>query len=159
MHLQRVYKLRLSRNATRRRRGASVLEAAIVLPVLLLFLLSGLELGLMLIRKNALAEAARGGARAAIVRGSRCDAAMQMGPATVECTASDNNGVADACRRMLPTMNPAEVDIEVRWPSASNEAGELVTVNVSYEHRFTTPFMDHLLPAQLQSESTMSIAR
>ena len=58
------------------RRGATLVEAAIVLPVFLLLVFGIIELGLAVARYNMLAEVARDGARMAIVHGA--DAPPEM---------------------------------------------------------------------------------
>ncbi len=53
----------------RRRRGAAVLETALVLPAFLIITLGTLDLGVGVFRYHVLAQVARHGARQAIVHG------------------------------------------------------------------------------------------
>ncbi len=58
------------KRTARLRRGATLVEAALVTVALLSLLLGTLDLGIAVLRYNMLAEAARTGARMAIVHGS-----------------------------------------------------------------------------------------
>ena len=143
----------------RQNKGATMVECALVLLVTLLLIFGSLEIGLLVIRSNAVAESARRGARAAIVRGSAAHEMTPLGPETMQFTADADNDIARACRAVLPTMLPAQVDCEVEWPTGSNDLEAPVVVTVHYTHEFTVPLLNAFGNVDLSSTSTMSIAR
>jgi Flp pilus assembly protein TadG len=146
-------------SARRRRRGAAMVEAAIVLPVCVLFLLGLLELSLALVRHTVMAEAARRVARAAMIHGAGAAAVQgHWGPAAVSIYASDNHPAAAAVRDVLMTLDPSQVQISIQWPDGDNQYDQRVQVGVTYRHQALLPipgWYDHL---DLQGSSTMRIA-
>src|SRR3954454_7531896 len=83
------------RRGRRGRRGATMLEAAIVLPVFVLLVFSMIDLGLGVFHYNMLSQAARHGVRQAIVHGKFAPPSWNGGPwgtATINTTA-DATGV------------------------------------------------------------------
>ena len=150
--MKRAHSYRLSS-----RRGASVVEGAIVLAVTLLLVFGGLDLGLAVTRYNALCEGARRAARSAIVRGAASTQLGSLGPTSMDFAAADSNAVADSFRYVLPTMNPAEVDVRVEWPDGSNQVGDRVRVTLEYQHRSVVPAFLGLGNLDLKAVSTMSI--
>ena len=140
-----------------RRRGVTAVESAVVLSSVLVLVFGAFEIGVMTLRQSALSEAARLGARAAIVRGA--DSSLEtVGPDPILCNAEASNPIANACRRMLPTMSPQEVTIEVEWPEG-NELDDEVKVTISYPHRFTIPIIGAKSELVLESQSRMIISR
>ncbi len=163
----RTFRIRKRRCA---RRGATIVEMAIVLLTFLTLVLGMLDLGLGVARYNSLAHAARQGARQAIVHGSMADRLGVWGPATVEFSLSasppsivlPSTDAADIAAFIQPTLvhfNPAEVTVKVKWESG-NEFGQPVTVTLSAPYRpmMTFIFGNSVSPIKLTAESTMSIA-
>ncbi len=134
------------------------MEAAITLPVFLFLVLGMMDLGIAVQRRNLVAEAARMGARQAIVHGSD---AVQLGPWTAD------SAVAGVRARLEPLMAasgiaPADFDVSVTYqkndPNADhNSPGSTVVVRVSvdYEHVVPFPAFD---PITVASESSMIIS-
>ena len=74
-----------------------MVETAIVLSVYLMLILGTFDLGTATYRYNTLSQAARQGARQAIVHGSLASPAMTVwGPSTYNCTAGDGSAYAQA---------------------------------------------------------------
>jgi len=142
-----------------RRRAAALVEAAVVLPVCVLFLLGLLELSLALVRHTVMAEAARRVARAAIIHGTNATSAQgHWGPAIVSINAAANHPAAASVRDVLMTLDPAQVQISIQWPDGGNKCDQRVQVGVTYRHQPLIPipgWYDHL---DLQGSSTMRIA-
>ena len=70
--------MRLCKRHTRRR-GATLLEAAIIIPVFLLFVLGTVDVGLAVLRYNILSQGARQGARTAMVHGENATSGWNGG--------------------------------------------------------------------------------
>jgi Flp pilus assembly protein TadG len=140
------------------RRGASLVEGAVVLVVTFLLIFGGLDMGLAVTRYNALCEGARRAAREAIVHGESSTQLGSLGPANMEFTANESNDIADAFRYVLPTINPAEVDVLVEWPDGGNQINDRVRVTLEYQHRSVVPVFLGVGTLNLKAISTMSIA-
>ena len=70
------------------RRGAAMVEAAIILPVFLLLIFGMIDVGMGVFRNNLLSEAARHGARQAIVHGAFAPTGWDGGPWGPRATAA-----------------------------------------------------------------------
>lgn len=155
--MQNMMKQRPATKATPRR-GAVLVEAAITLPVFLLLVFGLIDLGIAVQRYNLCAEAARIGARMAIVHGSD---ASRLGPWT------SANAEAGIRARIDPLMaaaavNPADVHVTVTYLKTADEKDNnapgsevLVRVTVDYEHLVSFLNLDSLT---VGSESRMIIS-
>jgi hypothetical protein len=140
------------------RRGAALVEAAVVLGIFLILLLGSLDLMLTVFRDNTLAQAARRLARAAIVRGESVSGfAEPWGPDAYSGTADDDTDQAAAIRDVLVAVDPADVQIQISWPDAGNAAGDRVEVVVSMQHQPIVASLFGVDPYRLTSTSTMQI--
>lgn len=154
----------------RARRGATIVEMAVVLLTFLTLVLGMLDLGLGVARYNSLAHAARQGARQAIVHGSMANRLGVWGPATVgpfslsatpPSIVLPSTDAADIAAFIQPTLvhfNPVEVTVTVAWPEGDNEFGKAVTVTLSAPYRPMMTFIFGNPTITLTAESTMSIA-
>jgi Flp pilus assembly protein TadG len=113
-----------SQRVRRRRHGAAVVELAVVMPVILLFLLGTIDFSLIMYAYGTVSEAARGGARYAIVHGSW--SSVPVGPAANDAT------VATTVKSFAPALDPTQLTITSSWANNSNAPSSQVTVNVSY---------------------------
>jgi hypothetical protein len=133
-------------------------EGTIVLGVFLTAVFAMFDLGLAVMRENALAEAARRLARAAIVHGELAAPEFSpWGPAPYTGNASDDSEIADAIRPALVTLNPAGVTIDVNWPDGGNRTGDRVVVRLQYRHHTILPRLFGSGPLLLRGESTMRV--
>jgi len=140
------------------RRGAAVVEAAIVLPVLLLALFALLDLGLAAMQYNTLAEAARRIAREAVLHGSLASPAVgSWGPAQFSGTADDDDDVVQSVQGRLPTMPEELVNVQVTWPDNDNSPRDRVQVEISYVHEPLVPGLAVWGALNLRSVATMRI--
>lgn len=140
------------------RRGATVVESAILLPVLILVLFAMLDLGLAAVRYNSLAEASRRIAREAIKHGSLSAEWSDMwGTAEYSGNAADGSDFVAPVKGMLPTMNDEHVSVEVTWPDGDNSPRDRVRVETEYEHDSLIPGLFPWGPLELQSVTTMHI--
>ncbi len=143
----------------KRRRGAAMVETAIVLSTLLILLLGMFDLSLGVLRHNFLSDSARRLAREAVVHGRLAEAdKTAWGTSTYVGTAADVSEIGDMVRPLLLTMNPEDVQVRVDWLSGSNEPGALVRVTITYTHAPMTSFVLGGADVELRAVSTMQIA-
>jgi Flp pilus assembly protein TadG len=141
------------------RRGATLVESAIVLAVLLLILMGMMELSVALVRHTAITEAARRVARAAIVHGRMANSSLgSWGPAAIDTNAGNSDGVALAARDVLMTIDPADVTLSVRWLDGDHEPDDRVQVTVSYIHHPLVPIPGWYSQLNLTAVSVMRVA-
>jgi Flp pilus assembly protein TadG len=124
--------MRLTQPAARRRSGAALVEAAFVLPVLLL-LLYGIFCGtIMVLVVDEVDQSAREGARWASVRGWEYN--FYTGG-----TAATADSIKDYVKTTPVNLDPSLMTVTSTW-QASNRAGQYVTVEVSYAWPGLGPF-------------------
>jgi len=146
-------------HAKQRLSGASAAETAIVLPIALLALFVILDLGLASLRYNALAEAARRLARAAVTRGDDTPSEIggDWGPEEIVATAADSIDPALTIHPLLPTMDPEDVSIRMTWPDTTNNSRSRVRVELKYQHQPLVPGLTPWGAINLESSSQMRI--
>ena len=115
-----------------------MLEMVIIILVFLALVLGMIDLAIMVTRVQTLAQAARSGSRAVMVRGEYANLLGPQGPTAFNGTANDNHPIAQAVRNQLILMTPANVRLNVIWPEGSNEVGRRVRVTASADF---TPLM------------------
>jgi Flp pilus assembly protein TadG len=141
-----------------RRRGAALVEGTLVLGVFLVIIFATCDLGLAVLRQNALAEAARRLARAAIVHGADAEPQLSVwGSSAYANNAAHDSEVGATVRPALISMRPASVQVRLTWPDAGNRTGQRVTARVSYDHDPILPYLFGGGPLALHGESTMRI--
>lgn len=151
---------RLARRAARR--GAATAEAAIVIPTFLTLVVGTIDLGMGVLRSNALSHAARDAARRAAVHGSLAPAGWEggpWGPATVDQPATATGvPVVDYLRPRLPLASPSDTRVKVEWVNGDNRVGSpvRVTLTSSYRPMVAVIFGGEAVP--LTASSTMPIA-
>jgi len=140
------------------RRGATLVESALTLPLLLLLIFGMIDLGITVQRAALCHEVARIGARMAVVHGAD---AREHG------VWSAAQAVAEIHSRIDPILeaaaiDPAGVQVSVTWQKGGsgtylNSPGSFVTVQVSIPHRSLVSFL-RLPPLTLRSDSQMVIS-
>jgi Flp pilus assembly protein TadG len=123
------------RSGTRaRRRGAAQVEAALVLVLLCLLLVSLVEFGRMLLVYNAVANAARAGVRYAIVNGNGLGTKPPLGPPEVAAVVKTwaSTGMLDKNAFALSCTPGSNSRICVAY--ACNAPGCAVDVTVVYRY-------------------------
>jgi Flp pilus assembly protein TadG len=147
------------RKRTKARRGATAVELAVVLMVFLMLVLGMLDLGIGVLRYHVLAQAARMGARQAIVHGSLADRLGPWGPASYSGTGASADPIAQAVSPILVAVDPSEVSIQADWIDGGNEfSQDHVRVTVSAPYRPLMTFIFGNPEFTLQATSTMAIA-
>jgi len=141
------------------RRGATLVETAVILNVFLVLILGTFDFGLATYRYNTLSQAARQGARQAAVHGELAAPAMSIwGPGTYTGTAADGSQQAQAVSPMLAGFALSTVTIRVEWIDGGNKIQQHVRYTVSTPYR---PIVGSLFGGTtytLSAASTMPIA-
>jgi Flp pilus assembly protein TadG len=134
------------------RRGAVLVETALVLLVFLLLILGMLDLGIAVLRNHLVAEAARQGARQAIVHGSK---ATQLGTWTA---GNYQAPLRQFVLPLLPGIDPDTVAVQADWPDGGNDPGQRVRVTVSTSYRPIITLLFGSPSFNLSATSVMPIA-
>ena len=151
--------MNLTRKALRRR-GATLVEMAIVLPVTF-FLIIGLVVGVLgVFRYQEVASLTRGAGRYASTHGAqyRKDAGLANGTAADWQADINTNAVQPA----LVLLDPSLLTLKVSWPDVSNQPGKpdnwptsTVTVTITYQW---VPELYLVGPYYLSSTSCVAIS-
>jgi Flp pilus assembly protein TadG len=152
----------------RPRHGATVAETGLVISALLMLIMGSLDLTVAYMRVTMLTEAARMGARQAIVQGAMAPAGLHSGPWDPN-TGTTNSGTygpvaantsspqAQAVAPYLSGMNLANVNVTMQWPNGdATEQSVTVTLSTTW-----TPVMSYIFGGStytLTASSTMPIA-
>jgi Flp pilus assembly protein TadG len=141
------------------RRGASLAEAALVIPVFLALVVGMIDLGIGVLHWCVLSEAARHGARQAIVHGALAPPSLgNWGPATYgPVAATDSNPIASAVRTALAGMDPSTVTVKVEWLDGDNQPDHSVRVTLGHTYKPLTGLI-FSSSFSLGAGSTMRIA-
>ena len=144
------------------RTGAATLEAAIVIPVFLLLVLGTIDLGVGVFRHNTLSQAARQGARQAIVHGKLAPAGWNggpWGPTTIDVPSTATGmPVVDSVKPTLVGCPPADTRVRVEWPDGGNAVGDRVRVTVTSKYQPMITWIFGGGTISLSATSTMPIA-
>ena len=123
-------------------RGNTLAEFAVVLTTFMLLIFGIIDFGRAMYVYHLVGNAARAGARYAIVRGSACGAA--------DCPATTAT-IQTYVRGLMPEVNAADVAVTTNWANSSgcttgnNAPGCLVSVNVVYDlHLFAVPLLPNI---------------
>jgi Flp pilus assembly protein TadG len=160
---------RLPRRSVRRARvgrsGAALLEMAIVLPLLLLFVAAIIDTGMMMHQRNVVSWIARESARKAIVHGSSAQPAMlSWGPETITWTnfmLADSKQAAEIVETVEPYavyLNDPDASVTFEWLNETNHWGDTVRVTVSLPRRSLFPNLPGFERDALTASCTMQIA-
>ena len=124
----------------RRSAGQSLVETALVLPVILLLLLGIVEFGRVFSAYLVITNASREGARCAAVN------------------RTDTN-VVDVVRGSLISLNLSSSTIRIQPEGSLRESGKQVSVEVDYTMNFITPLMSGIVrgPVTLKSVTVMRV--
>jgi Flp pilus assembly protein TadG len=143
---------------SRRRRGASLVEMAIVFPVIILLLFGLIIGGMGIYRYQQLAHLAREGARYASVHGA--DSERETGVPAATPQDIYNNAIAP----QVVVLDLSKLSYQVTWNSSNSPStttnfeqpvGNTVTVTVTYQW-FPEWFL--IGPITLSSSSTMPMS-
>lgn len=141
------------------RRGATVVEGAIVLSSLVIVLFGMLDLSLLVLESNTAAEASRRMCRTAVVHGQMASPQLTVwGPTTVTGTAGDGTEYAQALDPELVTFNLSNVNYTINWLDGSNQPGYRVQVIVNFQYQPLMPFILGGSAIPISMDTTMQVA-
>jgi Flp pilus assembly protein TadG len=113
------------RRSCQPRRGTHIVELALILPVFLIFIFATLDFAQIMWAYGTVSEAARTGARYAMVHGSM--ASSPVGPSANDSTVQtqvQNNALA---------LDTSSLTVTSSWPDGDNKPNHRVTVTASYD--------------------------
>ena len=146
------------RRRRRRGRGQALVEFALVAPIFFLILFSIIEFGRYVFTVQILNEAAREGARYAIVHGSQalCPSGPMPGVTVPNpCDPSGQRVIDVVTRNAAGVAGTAPIVVTVTWP-IDNARGHTVSVSVSYQFQTLVPVVP-LPPIQVTGASTLVV--
>jgi Flp pilus assembly protein TadG len=106
--------------------GQSLVEFAIILPILLLLIMGIIEFGLIMNSCLTIQNASREGARIAIVGAADSDIRNRI--------------ISDS-----PNLQTADLTIDITPVEGSRSSGDTITVAISYNYHLVTPFISSIL--------------
>jgi len=137
---------------------------AIILPVFLILTMGMLDLGVAVFRYHVVANAARHGARRAIVHGELANVLGSWGPNTIDVAASAegipvvDGSNSEGIQPLLVGCDLPKSRIRVEWLDGSNAFQEQVRVTVTSPYRPIMLFIFSDAEYTLSASSTMRIA-
>ena len=137
-------KFRLRHDVTRRGRGDSIVEFALVLPILLLILFGILEVGRVLDAWIVVQNAARQGAR--------------VGTMATNAAAAQT-GAQQAASTYVQAAFGSRSDIDATPTPVAVVSADAVQVNVEADVHIYTPFMQTILSASVPVRGTATLPR
>jgi TadE-like protein len=142
------------------RRGVTTVETALVILAFLTLVLGMIDLGMALLRNHLVCEAAREGARQAIIHGSLAPSSMgAWGPNSVgPVAANDSAPLAQAVQPFLADFDPSTVTVQAQWLDGGNCPGQRVQVTVNATCPMMLPSLVGVSSLSLHASSTMPIA-
>ena len=111
----------------KKNKGQSLVETALVLPILLLILMGIIDFGMMFNNYLIVSNASREGAR----------------NAAVGATDSEINAIVS---NVVSTLDSSRIVVEISPSETERKKGDELVVKVKYEYRLITPMISALLP-------------
>jgi hypothetical protein len=155
------------------RRGATLVETAIVITLFLTLVLGMIDLGMGVFLQHMVSEAARQGVRQSIVHGSLAPSGWNGGAwdptQSIDVVATDTGVPIVASLRngplgeledpgFLTGLDLGETRIQVTWPDATNSTESRMRVTVSAPYRPMMTFIFGNPTITLSATATMPIA-
>lgn len=122
------------------RRGQAIIELALILPVFLLIVFGGLEIGNILHKQLLLTSASREGARTGAI-------------------GAGDNAIRDEVKKVASSLNLSDSDIVITPGEGLRSRGSALKVKVSHNVELFTPVLNNILPStfHLTAETTMRV--
>ena len=153
----------MSKTRRKHRRGAAVVEMSIILMTFLVLTMGMLDMGIGVFRYHIVAQAARFGARRAIVHGDRATQLGSWGTATIDVVANAIgipivDGIDDGIAPMLVGCDLSQTRIRVEWLEGGNSFEQPVRVTITSPYTPIFSFIFPITTIELTASSTMGIA-
>jgi Flp pilus assembly protein TadG len=148
----------LARPANRRlrpRRGATIVEAALTLTILVTMILGTIDLGLGIMQFNMISHGAREGVRQAMVHGTNAITPWPALPFPVSAD-SIGYGICAAVSPQLVGCDLTQTTIKMEFVDGSNDIGNRVRVTVSTTYQ---PLLTYLFGAGPQTLTAAATSR
>lgn len=155
------------KRSSRERRGATLTEMSVILMAFLVLTFGMFDLGVGVFRYHILANAARHGARQAIVHGSMSNVAGTWGPNQIDVPASANGvpivdgtqgGISIGVQPLLIGCNLSQTRVIADWPNGTNDLEDPVRVTLTSPFQPVLTFIIPNTQITLSASSTMQIA-
>jgi Flp pilus assembly protein TadG len=131
--------------------GSALVEFTFIAVMMIVVMLGIVEMGRYVLVYTTVANAARAGARYAIVHGADRTGTGADGPSGPGSTAQVKTIVNDFASAGL--LNVSNLNITVNYPNGTNTADSPVTVTVTYPYDAFVPYFSSLLNTTLGSTS------
>lgn len=130
--------------------GSTLVEFSLVAFMFIIVLFGVVEMGRMILVYTTLAQAARAGARYAIVHGAERTGSGVTGPSGPTCPCPQVQTVVTnfASAGLLDT---SKLTINVTYPNGTSTAGSLVSVTVTYPYDPLVTFFNSMLSTTMGS--------
>jgi hypothetical protein len=127
-------------------RGASLVEMAIVIPILLLIVFGIIEFGFLFYRQIGINQGVREAARAAVVNNYASSGCSGSPAAQIACLADNRSGISGT-----------HSWVHLEGGASKNGVGDQITVCSDYPETSITGLMSGFLPGHLTSKVTMRL--
>ena len=144
-------RLAFKRRCLRSEEGSAIMETAMSIIIMLIFIFGVMETGFALYSYHFISEAAREGTRYAIVRGSTAGAACASYSSSA-CKASPTDVTNYVKNLGFPGINPSDLTVNPVWSAYTagttcpgtppcNSPGNQIAVTVQYNFHLNVPFL------------------
>ena len=135
----------------RKEEGQTLVEFSLVAVIFIILLLSVVEMGRMILVYTAISNAAKAGARYAIVHGADRTGSGYDGPSGPGSTTQIETVAKNYASSGLLDSN--NVNVTVTYGAAGNQPGSTVTVSVSYTYDPLVAYFSTMLNRNLGADS------
>jgi len=144
----------------KREEGSSLLEFAFVAVLFIVVLLAVVEMARMILVYTTMAQAARAGARYAIVHGGERTGSGVDGPSGTACAPSSCTQINTVVQNFASAglLNTGDLTVTVAYPDGKNTVGSRVDVTVTYAYDPLVSYFGSILNRTLGSTSEGVIA-
>lgn len=121
-------------------KGQSLVEFALIIPVVLLILLGILEFGMMLNSYLTISNASREGARQGAIGSSDSDIQAKI-------------------MEISPNLDDMDILVEITPTEGSRRRGDMVTISITYNYEVINPLISSIInnSVQLKSQTSMRV--
>jgi Flp pilus assembly protein TadG len=147
------------KSGRKRRRGATLVESTFTTLAFMGLMLGTVDMGVAIMRMHIVSEAARQGARKAIVHGSTMGNPLgKWGPTAFNGNGNSSDPIVASNVAYLTGLDPTQVTINVTWPDGNSKVESRVTYQVSTTWSPMITWVFGSPTYTLSATSTMQIA-